>query len=456
MMQWYRDIKNILKGEPETWLAYLYGQQLHNRPMFTKEKPRHRGFVIQIAKYGALVLRDLRLRQRPELKKSAKFFVVANTANQMRSLDQTIDSLQRQGEEVISIGDRRLLTGKDRDKGYIPCQLTFADAVRSLMLFSARSLGLYRALRSKHPVSVDWYFANFCRAYIYLPYFYRVLMQVKPEFVITANDHNVHNRCMLAVAHYLGIKTVYLQHASVSPIFPALRVGYAFLDGQCALDIYRECEPNQPDTARDVPLPKVILSGQKKHLKRPINRNKSIVGVALNALDNPKAGIEFINALADHGLNVCLRWHPAQADKDASQYRESFAGATRITLSDPRQEPVADFMERIGWLISGNCSIHLEAALAGVIPIYYELTPAEQPDYYGYVRHSLAQPAETIAEVVELIKRARDNHTPNAEAVRYYSSTYLTKWENREGELVAECLLELSDRKALSVEVVSL
>jgi hypothetical protein len=46
------------------------------------------------------------------------------------------------------------------------------------------------------------------------------------------------------------------------------------------------------------PIPEVILSGQKNHLKRSENRQSTTIGVALNALDDPKAGIEFINTVA--------------------------------------------------------------------------------------------------------------------------------------------------------------
>jgi hypothetical protein len=452
-MRWFKEITGILNNEPETWLTYLHGQQLHNRPMLTREKPRYRGLFLQVAKFGALLLRDFRLKQLPELERRAKFLVFAGTANQMGSLDKTIRSLKDRGEELISICDPQLLTGRDRVKGNIPYQLSITDVVRSVILFTYRGFGLYRALKIAHPVSVGWHFANFCRVYIYLAYFYRVLSQVKPEFVITANDHNVPNRCMLAVAHHQGIKTVYLQHASVSSIFPALRLNYAFLDGQSALDTYRECERNQPNTARDVPIPQVILSGQKKYLKRSNRPNKNVVGVALNALDNAEAGIELINALVENGQAVRLRWHPGQARRDIGQYRGAFANSERVELSDPREEFVSNFMEEIGWLIAGNSSIHLEAALAGVIPIYYEFEPADQPDYYGYVKHGLSEPASSVGEVLELIENTRDNHSPSAEAVRYYSSTYLTEWESREGELVAECLQRLSVGEALPVEV---
>ena len=267
-MSWFKDIKKILEQEPEHWLAYLHGQQLDNLPHLLKEKPRYRGFILQVAKYGATLLRGMQVKPRPELKCSAKFFVFSGTANQMDSLDQTIDSLKQRGETVIAIANKGLLKNNDRAQNYIPFALNAVDSLRSIILLFARGVGLYKTLKAKNPVSIDWHFSTFCSVYNYLVYFHRVLGQVKPEFVITSNDHNVPNRCMLAVAHHLGIKTVYLQHASVSPIFPALRVNYAFLDGQCALDIYRQCEPNQPNTHRHTPLPKVILSGQKKHIKR--------------------------------------------------------------------------------------------------------------------------------------------------------------------------------------------
>jgi len=443
----------VLEGEPETWLAYLHGQHMDNLPLLSANKPRYRGLLLQVAKFGYHLLQNFHFKQRPELRRLAKFFVFAGSANQMDSLDHTIGSLQKNGEQVVSVGNPKLLADSNNSKikGYIPFQLAFIDVVRALLLLSVRGFGLYRVLKAKHPVSVNWHFDNFCSVYTYLVYFYRVLSQVKPEFVITANDHNVPNRCMLAVAHQLGIKTVYLQHASVSPLFPALRVNYAFLDGECALDTYLQCEPNQPKTARGVPMPEVILSGQKKHLCRSDAPNKSVVGVALNALDNAKAGVEFVRALAENGQFVRLRWHPGQAPRDTEQYRQAFAKNEQVSLSDPRQEPVSDFMEQIGWLIAGNSSIHLEAALAGVMPIYCELEPADHPDYYGYVKHGLSKPAASVTEVMEVIENTRNNHTPNAKTVRYYSSTYLTDWEGREGELVAECLQMLSGGKELPV-----
>lgn len=453
-MGWYKDIKTILAQEPETWLAYLYGKHLENMPHLTRTPPRYRGLSFQLARFFLHILRHFGIRQPSATGEPTKFFVFAGSINQKNSLDTTIESLRDRGESVFAVAPNKFVKEKEGPRRYVPLTYSLLDACKAMILLVCRGPSLFRELKGAHPVAISWYFANFCSAYSYLCYFQRTLTQLNAEFVITANDHNVSNRCMLAVAHNLGIKTVYLQHASVSNLFPALRVNYAFLDGQSALNTYRQCEPNKPDTAWNVPIPEVILSGQKKHLKRSDNPNKTLVGVALNALDNVKIGIEFINGLADNGLHVRLRWHPSQTERDTAKFREAFSASKHVSLSDPRQEPISDFMDRIGWLIAGNSSIHLEAAVAGVMPIYYELTPAAQPDYYGYLKHGLCQPAASVMEVLELVRNTRDNHSPKTEAVRYYSSTYLTEWESREGVLVAECLHRLSVGQKLPVEAV--
>lgn len=440
-MGWYKDINAILEQEPETWLAYLYGQQLENIPHLTRTKPRFRGLVLRLCVYFLFLVRHFALRQPTGLKTKADFVVFAGTANQMSSLEGTTNILKRNGKRVLEIGHGKLLHTDDQRDRYIPFSFNVPDIVKSLVLLGRHGASLYKDLQKKHPSAVQSYFNNFCSVYTYLVYFHRVLKKTKPDFVITSNDHNPPNRSLLAVAHYLGIKTVYLQHASVSNLFPALRADYAFLDGQCALDTYRECEKNQPETKRQAPTPKVLLTGQKKHLARSDKRNAAAIGVALNALDDSATAIRFVKELANAGQQVRVRWHPGQSERHVAQYLTVFSGIAQVQLSNPKTEPVSDFMANIRWLVAGNSSIHLEAALAGVTPIYYELTPPDNPDYYGYVRHGLAKRANSAAEIVALMAAGFGVEGPDVEAVRYYSATYLTEWDGSEGELVGEILL---------------
>ncbi|WP_405420700.1 hypothetical protein [Marinobacter flavimaris] len=440
-MGWYKDINAILEQEPETWLAYLYGQQLENMPHLTRIKPKARGLVLRICRYFLFLMRHFALGQPPMLKAKADFLVFSGTSNQMSSLEGTASILKKKGKRVVEIGHGRLLLRGEQRGRYISFAFSVLDIAKSLVLLVRNGPSLYKELQNKHPAMVQSYFDNFCSVYTYLVYFDRVLKQTKPDYVITSNDHNPPNRSLLAVAHYLGIKTVYLQHASVSNLFPALRVDYAFLDGQFSLDTYRECEQNQPPTKRKVPTPIVLLSGQKKHLRRGDSRAATAIGIALNALDDATVAIQFVKELADAGQKIRVRWHPGQPEQDIRQYQKALKGLPHVQLSNPKTEQVSEFMMNIRWLVAGNSSIHLEAALAGVTPIYYELTSPDNPDYYGYVLHGLAKRTSSAAEIVELVEAGYGAAGPDVEAVRHYSATYLTEWDGREEELVGEYLL---------------
>ena len=438
-MKWYTNIRKILKSEPETWLAYLYGQQIDNIPHLTENKPRYRGFPIQLLKFSYILIRTWRPSNFSKVNQEIAYLVFAGTSNQIESLDTTVDALREKKAIVVAIGAKKLLNNQERKERYIPLAFSFTDILRTIFLAMVRGPYLYVELKKLHPQAVNYWFANFCLIYAYLVYFQRVLQEIQPKFVITANDHNIPNRCLLAVAHQLGIKTVYLQHASVSNLFPALRMNYAFLDGQCALDIYQQCENNKPNN-RQVPLPEVFLSGQKKLIFNKSKKNIRAIGIALNSLDDVDATVDFVNQLANTHYSIIVRWHPGQAEYDIRKYREEFARNSHITLSEPKSEKVSHFLSKINWLIAGNSSIHLEAALAGVNCIYYELTPASIPDYYGYVKSGLVMKISSVKEVNDLIRHGVGINIDSKNSIRYYSSTYQTEWEGQEGELVAETL----------------
>ncbi|EJF10515.1 hypothetical protein O71_08405, partial [Pontibacter sp. BAB1700] len=79
--------------------------------------------------------------------------------------------------------------------------------------------------------------------------FYEVYLQklqkYRPQAIVFANDHNADARAMLLAAKQLGIPTVYVQHSSVSNLFPPLSFDLNLLEGQDSLDKYRQCGPVQ-------------------------------------------------------------------------------------------------------------------------------------------------------------------------------------------------------------------
>ena len=267
---------------------------------------------------------------------------------------------------MLAIAHKRLIKNEDRHEKYRSYALSIFDVMKILTILVWRGPRLYKKLKPLHSQAIDSFFSDFCSVYSYLVYFHRLFLERKPKFAITSNDHNGPNRCMLAVAHYLEVETVYLQHASVSNLFPALRVSYAFLDGQHALETYRYCENNQPTTNRKVPIPTIFLSGQKKKISVSQTKNTSVVGVALNLLDDISDAINLIESLTNTGLFVRLRWHPRLPKSTVNKYFAAFNNNLNVSLSN--QEKPKRFLIFFLKLDCSYCcvvdSIHLEAALA--------------------------------------------------------------------------------------------
>src|SRR5690554_6816112 len=113
-MGWYKDINAILEQEPETWLVYLYGQQLENIPHLTRTKPRFRGLVLRLCAYFLFLVRNFAFRQPAGLKTKVDFVVFAGSANQMSSLEGTTNILKRNGKRVLEIGNGKLLHTDDQ------------------------------------------------------------------------------------------------------------------------------------------------------------------------------------------------------------------------------------------------------------------------------------------------------------------------------------------------------
>lgn len=441
MMCWYKDIQAILAEEPETWLAYLYGQQLENLPHLTRDKPKLRGAFLRLMGYFLFLIKNLKLWPAAGVSGPVDFFVFAGTANQIGALDGTVAALNDKDYNVLEVRPKGVVVSSDDKRPYVNFSLTTSDVLKSLFLLMRNGPSLYMRLKNKKSIATSWYLNEFLKVYTYLVYFHRALKFSRPKFVITSNDHIPASRSLLAVARHFSIKTVYMQHASVSALFPALCVDYAFLDGQCAWDAYKKCESNHPGLGINRSKPVVILSGQKKKLQT-VSEHSDVIGLALNALDDIGMAVRFVNFLVNKGKEVCVRWHPGLNAHQVSLCIKSLSIGSGVRLSAPGVEPVADFLAGINWLVAGNSSIHLEAALVGVLPIYYEISPSGVSDYYGYVKNGLARKACDYNDVIKVVDAASSENSQNVEAIRYYSATYLTEWDGREGELVASHLIE--------------
>ncbi|MDX1490605.1 MAG: hypothetical protein R3332_04925 [Pseudohongiellaceae bacterium] len=321
-----------------------------------------------------------------------------------------------------------------------PLYFSISDLICSLTLLVLKGWSLYRRLGKGNRLRSEMFFDRFCLSYSYLSFFYRNISYIRPSCVLTANDHNVQNRCFIAIANYLDCRTAYLQHASVSKFFPALSVDWAFLDGKASEEIYVKCQTNRPDRASRK-FVSIFHTGQKKILTTSDRGNTSI-GLAVNAFIDLETIESVYNLTLFFGYKLHLRWHPTQESVDIEQLKRKYGSRDSVILSDPSKEDVASYLSRLRYLVAGNSSIHLEAALAGVVPLYFETSDFVSWDYYGYVKKGISfdlQNLETLRDILnEKVKVEL-----SLESLRYYSATYQTVWQNREGELVAKLLVRL-------------
>lgn len=373
-------------------------------------------------------------------------YVYAETINQAAALDTTVTHLRNRGQKLTGTAPKSIIFGATRESVYRPFKITMNDFVRTIALAVIRARYVNQIIKSKYSDKKDWCLIQFLLSYPYLVYFYRKMHEVKPKFVLVSNDHNVSNRALLAVARFLAIKTVYLQHASVSKLFPALNFDYAFLDGQHALDTYRACRNNVSDKEKPALEAMVVLSGQKKPLHDSQRSKDQVVGIAIKNGDDTKKVKQLIDQLEKKDFNVVLRWHPLQKKEEVQSFQEYFKYSNRVNLSDPSRDAVREFLRNVKFLIAGNSSIHLEAALCAVSPIFLDFSNSHISDYYGYVKFGISKAVDNEKDLIALLSTGQFDWHPDVEAVRYYSATYRTKWEGKEGQLVAEYLVHMKDK----------
>jgi len=443
-MKWFNHINEILNVESEIRLSYQAALKIVGDDCIDIKEAECKSILSHVVGF---IVAPFRKHKVSFLSKkytgSYKYVIFSSSINQSNSLVGFIKSLKCKNKKFVSLAPKKIINNIKRFELFEPVVLSFSDVVKGYLIACVRVVSLYSALPKKcRSYILRSHLASFLYVYIYIPYFYRLLKDVKPSYVVVSNDHNVPTRSLIAVANYLGVKTVYMQHASVSNIFPALRFTYAFLDGVKSLCIYMRCERNSPGDIESYPMPVVFLSGQKKILDENHKKKSSkCVGVAVNTLDPLDKVFLLIEYLISANVQLILRWHPRQSINDIEKIKYKYGRNSKVELSDFEEQHVAEFLENCHTLIAGNSSIHLEASLKGIKTIYYEMIYSSIHDYYGYVKEGLSVHAKSYDDILyailhddicEIEKRDK--------SIKKYSETYNTKWCGKEGRLVADTL----------------
>jgi len=270
----------------------------------------------------------------------------------------------------------------------------------------------------------------------YYEVYRRALRHYRPRAVVFANDHNDDSRALLLACRAEGVSTVYVQHASVSTNFPPLGFDLSLLEGQDALDKYRQCGP-VAGRVELVGMPKADAFLARRNSSPRVQR----VALACNIHDPLPALTEVLQFLTEQfpSLSITLRPHPSDT-RDFSGLRQLLPS---LQWSDARQQQVFDFLLAHDALIAADTSTHLEATLLNVASIYYRFGANQLlDDYYGYVQHNLVPRANNLPELAALLGEYAAYKPANLyQRAAYYNATLGTQFEGRSQQL---CLVKLA------------
>ena len=244
--------------------------------------------------------------------------------------------------------------------------------------------------------------------------------------VIFANDHNVHNRLFKIVCEHKKIKTIYLQHASITRFFPALDFDQSFIFGEVDFVKYKNIGNINGE---------VILAGVPKFdalfplrkLKKA--NNYTNIGLALNLIDESDKILMVIQRILDEtNYNIIVRMHPG--DKRIFKINSEM-----VSFHNAKDQPITEFLEKIGLLLAGESSIHLEALYYNIHSFHINLTSGVIKDHYEFLKYKLVTEFKINEISTEYIKNLIKK-TNTFDKVKLFIHSYGSKHDGRVGEFI--------------------
>ncbi|SHI85216.1 hypothetical protein SAMN02745146_1699 [Hymenobacter daecheongensis DSM 21074] len=338
--------------------------------------------------------------------------------------------------------DSVLVAGQSKEIGRYNGAVNRLSLRRKLLYYWQFPLVLFALLRTEGRRA--WRFFDLIfNAVGYYEVYRRALRHYRPRAVVFANDHNDDARALLLACRAEGVPTAYVQHASVSTNFPPLGFGLSLLEGQDALDKYRQCGPVS-GRVELIGMPKADAFLAEKNQNPTIRR----VGLACNVLDATDA----IGAVVDHlfqdfpDLTFTFRPHPSDR-RDFGFLRQKHP---QLRFSDARRQNVFEFLREQDALIAADTSTHLEATLLNLVSLYYRFgTHVIADDYYGYAAHGLVDRAHSLPELTALLRRYQPRKpADHYRRAAYYNATLGTPDEGHSQQRAVRLLTEWLENAA--------
>lgn len=295
-------------------------------------------------------------------------------------------------------------------------------------------LRTYRKADSDTRKLIKKFFTRLWITYGYYHLSKEYLQHYQVKVLVLSSDQGEFHRCLLRNAKEMGVKSIYVQHASIAKGFPRLISSYSFLDGQESLEKYLYA--GQPEgevfLSGGVRFDPIFQQYQAKHIEVV-----QTIGTAINMLDDFEQVKSLCESLLNHGYRLMLRPHPRYGALDTD-----WLSSKGIGFSDPKAENSFDFISKIDLLISNESSIHLDAAMMRCPTVVYNFSTHPVLDYYSYIKKGLTTLAEDEQHLFKLLEHPKEL-LPSIEILQYYNASIGTPSESSVGQTIADYIHQL-------------
>lgn len=367
-----------------------------------------------------------------EVQLHAKHMVYLETLNQRNAMLALLGRLDI--SEVLIVIYQGLSKSPLRipklSDSYLPLRKLYGMAM--LQLFHSYFLAkpLLRIYKGRINSSHIYFNLALFRAAIIV--FDQYIKRLKPTTITVANDHNLFPLALLYSAKKNGVRSVYIQHAAVSEVFPKLLVDVALLEGRHALDTYNEIG----NYAKAIKLVGIARLDGFVGFKKAWKKTDLVVGVCLKAYYSAAQIDELINVikLSSSVSKIILRPHPGSSINFWSQIEK-----LNLPVSDSRTENSVSFLKGVDMVISSESTILLEAALGKIPTLYFDdmMVPFDLCGYSknGIITSVIRSFAEIPRAIEEITVSEIDRCFGNC---KYYCDTVGTPFQNKSVESLVD------------------
>jgi hypothetical protein len=347
------------------------------------------------------------------------------TENRIKENANIFFSLSRnEFESIKSIAnglDGAYIIGDDQYQNGFPLKEIY---LKSLLYIPRVFLAYLKCSDPYYKKSFLYAFDNFCLACAAITILPGYSKNLNAKQLVVANHTFFLHRIFISAAIGCGIKTTYIQHASVTEKFPPLTgISQAFLEGEDSLHKYQGNGSSGIDMYL-IGMPKFDAHFRQNALQKDkITR----VGICTNGLDSIDLFGAMLKELTRNFKTIRFILRPHPADKRISSWLE-IAHGNAIEFSEAKKITSFDFLEQIDVLIAGDSNIHIEATLNN-IPCIYFYSEENCLDWYGFLKQKMVFGARNTNEVIQLMMSFEKELPSVRQKAKHFVSTVGSVYE---------------------------